>query len=72
MDCVGFGFQVVVVERLGLTFTKEGLAWTRWCLGFWGRQRRRKKRGKKRRGEEGRKKKKKVWTIFFYKTERRE
>ena len=43
MDCVGFGFQVVVVERLGLTFTKEGLAWTRWCLGFWGRQRRREK-----------------------------
>ena len=69
MDCVGFGFQVVVVEWLGFAFTKEGSAWTKVVFKVLGssekeeewerREEGRKKNGKgeKRGGRRGKKEK---------------
>jgi len=54
-----FGFQIVVIEWLGLAFTKEGLAWTKVVFKVLGSPEKEEERGKNRSGEEGRKKKQK-------------
>lgn len=48
-----------MVEWLGLTFTKEGLAWTKVVFKVLGSPEKEEERGKNRSGEEGRKKKQK-------------
>ena len=67
LDYVGFGFQVVVVEWLGLAFTKEGSTWTKVVFEVLGSQEKEEDQGKTRRGEERKGKKRKRGVSNFFK-----